>query len=45
MTLGNDDADELANALTPAAVDAVERDGYRAEWTDDATAVRVRNVQ
>jgi len=45
MAFGHDDTDELAYALAQTDFDAVERDGYRAEWTDDGTEVRVHSLE
>jgi hypothetical protein len=43
MSLGTTDRDRLAYDLAQSDFDAVERDGYRAEWTADNTAVVVRD--
>jgi hypothetical protein len=43
MTL-DEDADRLAHELTETEFDAVERDGLRAEWTDDDARVAVREL-
>jgi hypothetical protein len=45
MVLGHNDTDELAYELAQTDFDAVERDGYRAEWTGDGTQVRVRDLE
>lgn len=44
MAPGLDDADRLAGALADTDFDAVERDGYRAEWTADGGRVRVSDL-
>lgn len=44
MVLGANERDELAYALTESDFDAVERDGFRAKWTVDDTAVTVENL-
>jgi hypothetical protein len=41
MALGDGDRDELAYELAQTDFDAVERDGLRAEWSADNTAVTV----
>ncbi|EJN57885.1 hypothetical protein [Halogranum rubrum] len=44
MSLGDDTPDKLAYDLAQTNFDAVERDGYRAEWSDDDSAVEVFEV-
>lgn len=44
MSLGDDTPDKLAYDLAQSDFDAVERDGYRAEWSDDDSAVEVFEV-
>ena len=44
MPIGADDADRLAAALADTDFDAVERDGYRAAWTEDGEQVRVEDL-
>jgi hypothetical protein len=44
MATGDDDPDRLAHDLTETTFDAVERDGLRAEWSDDDTHVVVENL-
>ena len=45
MSLGEDAFDQLAYALSESDFDAVERNGLRAEWTDDAERVRVSDPE
>lgn len=45
MSLGEDPFDRLAHGLSETDFDAVERDGLRAEWTDDDTEVVVRDLE
>lgn len=42
--MGDDERDLLAHDLTETDFDAVERDGYRAEWHDGDTAVVVHEL-
>lgn len=44
MSIGEDAADRLAHALSESEFDAVERDGLRAAWTDDGSAVVVEPI-
>jgi hypothetical protein len=44
MTLGENEADEIAYALAQTDFDAVERDGLRAAWSGDGTVVRVSEL-
>ena len=44
MPLGDELTDKLAYELVQTDFDAVERGDYRAAWTADDTAVRVRDV-
>lgn len=41
MSFGDDAPDRLAYDLAQSDFDAVERDGYRAEWGDDDSTVDV----
>jgi hypothetical protein len=41
MSFGDDASDRLAYDLAQSDFDAVERDGYRAEWGDDDSTVDV----
>ncbi|MFB6069432.1 MAG: hypothetical protein ABEJ76_00290 [Halanaeroarchaeum sp.] len=41
MSLGEDAADRLAHALSETTFDAVEREGYRAEWIDEGRRIAV----
>lgn len=41
---GEGDRDRLAYDLARTDFDAVERDGYRAEWTREDTAVAVADI-
>lgn len=45
MSLGEDPRDRLAYDLTETEFDAVERDGFRAEWTEDDRYVLVTAVE
>lgn len=45
MTIGKDEADRLAAALVDTDFDAVEREGYRAAWTEGGEAVRVTELE
>jgi hypothetical protein len=45
MSIGNDEFDRLAHALSETDFDAVERDGLRAEWTAEDTEVTVRDLE
>lgn len=42
---GQGDRDRLAHELTESDFDAVERDGFRAEWTREDTAVAVEDLE
>lgn len=42
---GESDRDRLAYDLAQTDFDAVERDGYRAEWTREDTAVSVTDPE
>ena len=42
--MGDDERDQLAHDLTETDFDAVERDGYRAEWHDEDSEVAVRDL-
>lgn len=44
MSHGEGEKDSLAYDLVQTEFDAVERDGYRAAWTEDGTAVEVRDL-
>lgn len=44
MTMGADESDALAYDLVQTDFDAVERDGLRAAWTADNTAVVVEEL-
>ncbi|MCT9097639.1 hypothetical protein [Haloarchaeobius sp. HME9146] len=44
MPLGETDTDVLAYELTQTDFDAVERDGYRAEWNVEGTEVYVTEL-
>lgn len=44
MALGRDAFDRLAYDLSETDFDAVERDGYRAEWTEAGDAIVVREL-
>lgn len=44
MTMGVDESDALAYDLVQTDFDAVERDGLRAAWTADNTAVVVEDM-
>jgi hypothetical protein len=44
MSYGDTAPDALAYDLAQSTFDAVERDGYRAEWSDDATLVVVTEL-
>lgn len=44
MIPGADEADRLAARLAETDFDAVERNGYRAEWTADGERVRVSDL-
>ncbi|MEF8789870.1 MAG: hypothetical protein V5A61_07055 [Haloarculaceae archaeon] len=45
MSIGTDEFDRLAHALSETDFDAVERDGLRAEWTAEDTEVTVRDLE
>ena len=47
MSLGEDEYDVVAYALVQAEYDfdAVESGNYRAEWTEDGTAVEVTDIK
>ena len=45
MPIGADDADRLAATLADTDFDAVERDGYRAAWTEDGEQVLVTRLE
>ena len=44
MSIGDDAPDKLAYDLAQSDFDAVERDGYRAEWSEDDSAVEVSRL-
>lgn len=44
MSLGEDEYDKLAHDLSQSDFDAVERNGYRAEWTQAGEAIVVREL-
>jgi hypothetical protein len=44
MSIGDDERDRLAHDLTETDFDAVERDGFRATWTEDDARVEVRDM-
>lgn len=44
MTIGADEADRLAAALAATDFDAVERDDYRAAWTEAGDQVVVEEL-
>lgn len=43
--MGEEARDRVAHDLTETDFDAVERDGYRAEWHDGDTEVAVRDLE
>ena len=45
MPLGDELTDKLAYELVQTDFDAVERDGYRAAWTEEGTHVEVTNLE
>lgn len=45
MSLGMTDSDRLAHDLVKSDFDAVERDGYRAEWIDEDTRIEVSELE
>jgi hypothetical protein len=45
MSYGETAPDALAYDLAQSTFDAAERDGYRAEWSDDATFVVVTGLE
>lgn len=45
MSLGMTAFDQAAHELVQSDFDAIERDGYRAEWIEDGTRVEVENLE